>query len=112
LTEKNAKIEVVERREAKKALLSVLRREGLLNQSPKDSGTVLKALLNLMASSPAYALLINLEDLWQEVRPQNIPGTLIKQNWSRKARYGFERFSQLPQVNNILYDVNRLRKEG
>lgn len=80
------------------------------NEGPKDIETALKNILNLMAASPAYGLLVNMEDLWQEAHPQNIPGIMGRQNWSRKARYGFEKFSRLPQVNDILCGIDKLRK--
>ncbi len=70
----------------------------------------MKAILNLLAASPAYALLVNLEDLWLETHPQNIPGTQRSRNWSRKARYAFEEFSQLPQVIDVLREIDRARK--
>ena len=40
-------------------------------------------------------MLVNLEDLWLETQPQNIPGTSEEcPNWRNKARYSFEGFKQ------------------
>ncbi|HEX7475813.1 MAG TPA: 4-alpha-glucanotransferase, partial [Dehalococcoidales bacterium] len=93
-----AQKEMEQRRQLKRALMSVLQYRGLDNEVSQDIHATLRAVLNLLAASPAYALLVNLEDLWLETIPQNIPGTLRKQNWSRKARYTLEKFSQMPSV--------------
>ena len=55
---------------------------------------VLRRLLEILAASPARMVLVNLEDLWGETEPQNVPGTHTERpNWRRKARYTFEEFS-------------------
>ncbi len=110
IDEKSAQKELEERRNIKRILLSILQYRGLDNEISQDTGATLKAVLNLLAGSPAYALLVNLEDLWLETHPQNVPGTQRTQNWSRKARYSFEGFSQSPQVLDILQQINRVRK--
>jgi 4-alpha-glucanotransferase len=58
-------------------------------------------------------LLINLEDLWLETKPHNIPSTGEEEypNWRRRAQYTFEQFCQLPQVADTLQKVNKLRKQ-
>jgi 4-alpha-glucanotransferase len=57
-------------------------------------------------------VLINLEDLWLETRPQNVPGTQRKQNWSQKAHCTFEQFSNSPVILEILKEINRKRKKS
>ena len=58
-------------------------------------------------------MLVNLEDLWLEERPQNVPGTTDEYpNWRRPARYPFERFRQMPRVTGTLKRVDELRKKG
>lgn len=48
----------------------------------------MRAALTWLAKSASVAVLINLEDLWMEAAPQNLPGTgLERPNWRRKARY-------------------------
>jgi 4-alpha-glucanotransferase len=74
---------------------------------------VLRRLLDSLAASPARMLLVNLEDLWGESEPQNVPGTHTERpNWRRKARYTFEELSQRPEVVDALRRVDRIRKEG
>jgi 4-alpha-glucanotransferase len=56
-------------------------------------------------------VLVNLEDLWLETQPQNIPATgQERPNWRHKARYSLEEFSQMPQVVEVLQGLNNLRK--
>ncbi len=72
---------------------------------------VLRRCLDHLASSPARMVLVNLEDLWGETEPQNVPGThLERPNWRRKARLSFEDFSTRPEVVEALRRVDRLRK--
>jgi 4-alpha-glucanotransferase len=80
---------------------------------PTGCAAVLRKLLDFLASSPARLVLVNLEDLWGEVEPQNVPGThLERPNWRRKARRSFEEFSTDPEVIETLRRVDRLRGEG
>jgi len=68
-------------------------------------------LLEYLAASPARLVLINLEDLWRELEPQNVPGTHTERpNWRRKARLSFEEFSRKPEVLNALRRVDELRR--
>ena len=50
-------------------------------------GPALDALLERLADSDAGLVLLNLEDLWLERRPQNVPGTNdpVRPNWRRRA---------------------------
>jgi hypothetical protein len=55
-------------------------------------------------------VLVNLEDLWGETAPQNVPGTnLERPNWQRKARYSLEDFTQSTRVAAILQAIATLR---
>ena len=108
-----AKREKKNLRDMKNALLWFLQSKGWLSQSEEDTLAVLKACLSFLAASPARVLLINLEDLWQEIQPQNVPSTKTEYpNWQRKARYSLEQFCQVPEVADTLQDVNKLRKQG
>ena len=56
-------------------------------------------------------MLVNLEDLWGETEPQNVPGTTDERpNWRRKARLGFEELSTDPEVLATLRRVDELRR--
>jgi len=102
--------ETAQRSEVKKALSGLLPDQPPGEAISRDMRAVLMAILELLSASPAYALIVNLEDLWEEIRAQNIPGTQRRQNWTRKARFSFEEFSRMPQVLEILRQIDRKRK--
>jgi 4-alpha-glucanotransferase len=53
--------------------------------------SILKGAIGWLAASPARLVLVNLEDLWLETRPQNVPGTgLERPNWRSKAARALE----------------------
>ncbi len=79
----------------------------------EDVGSVLRALLRFLAASPAGLVLVNLEDLWLETQPQNVPGTWREEpNWRRKAALEIERFTADPEILEILRDVDAQRKKA
>ena len=66
-----------------------------------------------LAASPAESVLVSLEDLWRETRPQNVPGTSSERaNWQRRAAYTFEEFSESPAVLGLLAEFNELRRQS
>lgn len=100
---------------ARKALLGALVRSlvtlGWLKQTSRAPDDVLSACLSFLAASESRLVLVNLEDLWLETAPQNVPGTQTERpNWLRKARYSFEEFTKLPEVVDRLVAIDRLRK--
>ena len=94
-------------------LTSFLRAQGYLTQSRSDPGLILTAWLSYIAAGPAALLLINVEDLWLEEKPQNVPGTWgEKPNWKRKALYSLEEFSHMPEILAVLRIIDEFRKEA
>jgi 4-alpha-glucanotransferase len=56
-------------------------------------------------------VLVNLEDLWHETKPQNVPGTSAERpNWRRRARYTIHQLMREPVHTDALADVDRLRR--
>jgi len=110
VSEKRAFFELEQRRSVKRSLISALQYRGLDNEISQDTGATLKAVLELLARSSAFALLVNLEDLWLETQPQNVPGTLRSQNWSRKTRYSLEQLPELSDLVSLLQRIDRERK--
>lgn len=111
LDEAGVQLERQNRLTHKETLVSFLQRKGWLEGSSSDVQAVLRAGLAYLASSPARVVLVNLEDLWLETLPQNVPGTGEERpNWRRKARYAFETFCQRPQVLDTLREIDLLRK--
>lgn len=73
-------------KQARGHVLAALRRAAQAGEdaSPQQ---IVERLLPLLASGPGQLLLITLEDLMGEVRPQNIPGTHRERpNWRGRAR--------------------------
>jgi len=111
LDEEGAREEREKRLRVKKALASFLRRTGWLGKDRPGAQEVLAAVLSYLAASKAGVVIVNLEDLYLETDPQNVPGTWKERpNWLRKARHGFEAFPELPQVVPILREMDRLRR--
>lgn len=85
--------------------------KGLLPKPVINTRAVLEACLSHLAACRARIVMVNLEDLWLEDEPQNVPGTKNEYpNWRRKARYDFETFSQMPEVLHTLHSIDGLRK--
>ncbi len=94
------------------------RQPALVSPPPAPGGargelTVLHAWLARLASSPARIVLVNVEDLWLETAPQNVPGTWRERpNWRRKVRYPLAAWERLPGLRAALQTVDRLRRTG
>ncbi|HLF71999.1 MAG TPA: 4-alpha-glucanotransferase, partial [Dehalococcoidia bacterium] len=104
LTEERAAIDRRERWLQHEALARYLRSEGLLAEDDESLEGVLRACLALLARSDAKRLLVSLEDLWLEDRPQNVPGTMADEypSWRRRARYSLEEITGRPELTAAL----------
>jgi 4-alpha-glucanotransferase len=112
LDEAGARTEWQARQEAQRALLRFLRSGGWLDEAGEDDvQAVMMACLRFLGAGPAGLVLVNLEDLWLETEPQNRPGLHEGHpNWRRKARHSFAAFSSMPEVHDILMEIDRLVK--
>lgn len=100
-----AKRQRKERAASRKQLTDELRRSGKLDGGrPSDTAPV-TASIGFLMNSPASAVIINMEDLWQETEPQNIPGTTERPNWRHKMRRSLEELPAIRDVNDLLADV-------
>jgi 4-alpha-glucanotransferase len=80
-----------------------LRAAWLRDLGESDSRGLLPALLSLMSAGESRCVLVDLEDLWGESRPQNIPGTTDAwPNWRRRARLPFETFRERRRLLSAL----------
>jgi 4-alpha-glucanotransferase len=112
LSKAGARLERKNRETTKQALVGFLKRKGYLSE-PATEKKVLRACLAYLSASHARVVLVNLEDLWLETKPQNVPGTHKERpNWQRKAAYSLETFWELPQVLETLKELNQLRSRG
>lgn len=92
------------------ALVAYLRSMGRLGDDVTPA-TVLEAWLVFLASGAEEFLLVNLEDLWLETAPQNVPGTWQERpNWQRKARYSLEEICAMPEVFTVLRTIGDIRR--
>lgn len=101
----------------RKSMTAFFERRGQLkaarrrNQSNRCRPEIVRAFLSFLGSSPAELVLVNLEDLWMERNPQNVPGTNRQRpNWRRRARRRLEEFRRLPEVLEALREMNQLRR--
>jgi 4-alpha-glucanotransferase len=89
----------------------VARRPGDWDGRSDPYALVLRDRLEQLAASPARLLLVNLEDLWHETEPQNVPGTHDERpNWRRKARLTLEEMNRRPEVAAMLQRIDELRR--
>jgi 4-alpha-glucanotransferase len=79
---------------------------------PGGAGHALRALTTHLAASDGAALLVTLEDLWLENRPQNVPGTSAERpNWRRRLSRSIEELTRDTAVTAALEAVDRRRQE-
>jgi 4-alpha-glucanotransferase len=107
-----AREELASRARLRKSIARFLKEKLGRKTLPRTAADALHAMLLYLASSDARVILINLEDLWLETRPQNVPGTWRERpNWSRRAQYTLEQMRELPAVQKTFRDVKELRDE-
>jgi 4-alpha-glucanotransferase len=112
LDAKASAVEVRARNRTVKAVAGLLQKRDRLAADEPGHGPLRDALLKELAASKAGVVLVNLEDLWLEPEPQNVPGTNHERpNWQRKARFTMEEFSVMGPVMETLKDVNRMRRQ-
>jgi 4-alpha-glucanotransferase len=100
-----------ERAMGREALMAYLRSHGWLHGESPEPLSVLQAWLSHLANGNAALLLVNLEDLWLEPLPQNVPGTWEERpNWRRKARFSLERIHQMDSVTEVLQAIDAIRR--
>ena len=72
---------------------------------------VMKALLEFLGGSRNRMAMVNLEDLWYEKQPQNVPGTCEERpNWKRKARYSLRQITEMREVRGMLEALDKSRR--
>src|SRR5205085_10005490 len=99
------------REQIKSALIDFLKTKGFLKTRKPGVRDIVAALIAWLKASPAEIALINLEDLWLETRPQNVPGTSSERpNWRRKSKLSLEQISGSSEVREVLNVIATLRK--
>ena len=76
-----------------------------------EPGLVRQLLLERLAASPARYVLVTLEDLWLEERPQNVPGTSAERpNWQRRASRSLDDIIEDAAVRRMLNAIGERRR--
>lgn len=90
--------------ESKEQLNEAFKEAAIVTSDVEDPEQALSASLQLLATSKAHIVLINLEDLWLETHQQNVPGTTVDEypDWQQKARYTLDELDQQPEVLKAL----------
>ena len=111
LSSPEAQIAQQQRASIREALSTYLRSRGWLAGESAEPLAILRAWLSQLASGNAYLVLLNLEDLWLEPLPQNVPGTWEERpNWKRKARFSLDEICKMNSVTEILKAIDEIRK--
>jgi 4-alpha-glucanotransferase len=112
IDERGAEEDREERERLRNALTAYLREAGWLEAGAVVSGhEVMRACQRYLAASPSRTMIVNLEDLWDERRPQNIPGTGEERpNWVRKGAKALEEVRADPEVLGTFGEIDHLRK--
>jgi 4-alpha-glucanotransferase len=77
----------------------------------KDSRQLVRRFHEWLARSNAKLMLVNLEDLWGETKPQNIPGTSKEYpNWRRRFKAEVREWESVLKDLRHLSDLRRLNQ--
>lgn len=107
-----ARHEREDRARVRDAIVASLRRDGWLDRDRARAPDVIRALLRALAAGPAWMVLVTIEDLWRESRPQNVPGTSTERpNWRRKMRYQLEEVLRKRVVAETLAAIDQQRRK-
>ena len=72
----------------------------------KKYGPIFREVTRFLANSMANIVLVNVEDLWEETLPQNVPATNKERpNWRRRIRPGIEHLCRMADEGKFLSDV-------
>ena len=101
-----------QRRRVTQNLVAFLRHKRLLKSGRVEPEELTRAILQFLSQSMAKVVLVNLEDLWKETRPQNIPATQKERpNWRRRMKLSIEEIERSMAVKTVLDVVNNSRNQ-
>jgi 4-alpha-glucanotransferase len=115
IDDKSRKMQLKSRQGAQKRWLEFLKLEKNLPTPFVKGGkiTFLEAVLGALAKSRVELLQINLEDLWLETLPQNMPGTTSQYpNWQKKFRFNIEEWTKQKDINQAMEKVSKSRRQA
>jgi 4-alpha-glucanotransferase len=113
LDEKAAGKERRQRAAIRKLLVEFFSRQKLLRRGAgKDSAEIFKAAAQFLAASMASVVLINVEDLWGETLPQNVPATHRERpNWRRRLKLSTEEILKSAELKEIMQQIGKHRPQ-
>jgi len=80
--------------------------QALANLENKGAAPVYQRALQFLSKSMANIVLVNLEDLWEETAPQNVPATSTERpNWQRRVRPSVEQIQKMGGIAEVLSNV-------
>jgi 4-alpha-glucanotransferase len=82
--------------------------QSLVDGPSQDAQKALEAVLAFLAASDAEIVLINLEDLWGELEPQNVPG-MPELSWRHKFRMSLEDARADGSIRRVLENMKGRR---
>lgn len=95
-----------ERAAMRREVLGAMGRKGKGTGSEAEVKAVLREVLSRLARGPSAGVVVNLEDLWGETRPQNVPGTSTEHpNWTRRAS------RRLEEMRGVEEELRRVAEE-
>lgn len=112
ITPDQAKREYAARRANLQILKRFLHRRRILKSRKSRLIHLLAGCLEWLGASPAEIVLINVEDLYLEEKPQNVPGTHRERpNWRRKASVAIDDLGQNRRLAKLLARVQQRRSQ-
>ncbi len=111
LDEASAKKERRDRATIRKLLVQFLEHKKLMRRGKRgDLAEIFKGAARFLASSQASVVLVNLEDLWGETLPQNVPATQHERpNWRRRMKLSLEEMRESKQIRGTLQQIDEER---
>jgi 4-alpha-glucanotransferase len=109
LDDRGAGRERATRAQMRDSLNRFLKARGLLSNDGSDTMAVLDALVRFLGSSDAEMVLVNLEDLWLEREPQNVPG-VPDRSWRQRFRVPLEAARAGETITTILGALDHSRR--
>ncbi len=107
LSPRDAWQETKERAAVRRAVTAACAKKGARVRTAREAGTELMA---MQARTGAPITLVNLEDLWEERRPQNIPGLAREYpNWRRRAAVSLSGITRSAEFEGVLRRLSALR---
>jgi 4-alpha-glucanotransferase len=110
LDKEGAIAELNNRSKLRNALVRFLCPDGHKRRDPSIVD-VLRASLKFLGRGRNRMAMVNLEDLWFEKQPQNVPGTCEERpNWKRKSRYSLSQITEMWEVGEMLETLDNARR--